>query len=67
VALYAGGWALRQLWLFWLVPPIGGALGGLAYRALSEARLFPLPRARSLKPPPGGIIPGAGQPEPGTD
>jgi aquaporin Z len=36
VALYAGGWALRQLWLFWIVPLVGGALGGLAYRTLVE-------------------------------
>jgi aquaporin Z len=31
VALVAGGWALQQLWLFWLAPIIGGALGGFAY------------------------------------
>ncbi len=34
-AIFAGGWALQQLWLFWLAPLIGGALGGLAYRWLS--------------------------------
>lgn len=33
-AVYAGGWALQQLWLFWVAPPIGGALGGGAYRWL---------------------------------
>jgi aquaporin Z len=38
VALFAGGWAIRQLWLFWLTPLIGGAVGGLLYRALVEAR-----------------------------
>jgi len=63
VAFYAGGWALRQLWLFWVVPLVGGALGGLGYRALTEGRPFPLPRAKSLEPPPGGIIPGARSPE----
>jgi aquaporin Z len=31
VALIAGGWALQQLWLFWLAPIIGGALGGFVY------------------------------------
>ena len=36
VALFAGGWALRQLWLFWVAPLIGGALGGILYRWLSE-------------------------------
>jgi len=36
VALFAGGWAVRQLWLFWLAPLVGGAIGGLLYRALAE-------------------------------
>lgn len=31
-ALFAGGWALSQLWLFWLAPITGAALAGLAYR-----------------------------------
>ena len=35
-ALFVGGWALAQLWLFWLAPLIGGALGGVVYRWLSE-------------------------------
>ena len=34
-ALLVGGWALQQLWLFWLAPLIGGALGGLVYRWIS--------------------------------
>jgi aquaporin Z len=34
-ALFVGGWALQQLWLFWVAPLIGGALGGFAYRWLS--------------------------------
>ena len=35
-ALFVGGWALAQLWLFWVAPLIGGAVGGLLYRWLSE-------------------------------
>jgi aquaporin Z len=35
-ALFAGGIALRQLWLFWAAPLLGGAIGGLAYRSLFE-------------------------------
>ncbi len=35
-ALFVGGWALAQLWLFWVAPLIGGALGGILYRVLSE-------------------------------
>ena len=34
VALFAGGWAIQQLWLFWIAPIIGGVLGGLVYRWL---------------------------------
>ncbi len=36
-ALFAGGWALAQLWLFWLAPLVGGVLGGIAYRCLLGA------------------------------
>ena len=34
-ALFVGGWALGQLWLFWVAPLIGGALGGALYRFVS--------------------------------
>lgn len=34
-ALFAGDWALSQLWLFWLAPLVGGTLGGIAYRAVA--------------------------------
>jgi aquaporin Z len=34
-ALFVGGWALAQLWLFWVAPLVGGALGGIIYRWLS--------------------------------
>jgi aquaporin Z len=33
-AIFVGGWALSQLWLFWVAPIIGGALGGGIYRAM---------------------------------
>jgi aquaporin Z len=32
VALFAGGWAISQLWLFWVAPMIGALLGAIAYR-----------------------------------
>jgi aquaporin Z len=35
-ALFVGGWALHQLWLFWLAPIVGGILGGAIYRSLFE-------------------------------
>ncbi len=34
-AIFVGGWALQQLWLFWLMPLVGGAAGGLVYRWVS--------------------------------
>ena len=33
-AIFAGGWALQQLWVFWIAPLIGGALGGGIYSTL---------------------------------
>ena len=34
-ALIVGSWALDQLWLFWVAPLIGAALGGVGYRAIA--------------------------------
>jgi aquaporin Z len=36
VALFEGGWAISQLWLFWLAPIVGAALAGVAYRWLGS-------------------------------
>ena len=38
-ALIVGGWAIEQLWLFWLAPIAGAALAGLVYPALSKSEL----------------------------
>ena len=38
-ALIVGGWAIAQLWLFWLMPIIGAALAGWAYPALSRSEV----------------------------
>jgi aquaporin Z len=35
-ALFVGGWAMGQLWLFWVAPLVGGALGGFIYRWLGS-------------------------------
>ncbi len=35
-AMFVGGWALEQLWLFWLAPIAGAALAGVVYKALLE-------------------------------
>ena len=36
-ALIVGGWALQQLWLFWIAPILGAALAGFTYRTVLEA------------------------------
>jgi aquaporin Z len=38
VAVFAGGWAIQQLWLFWVAPIIGGIVGALMYRAVDVAK-----------------------------
>jgi len=35
-AVFVGGWALEQLWLFWVAPIVGAALAGIAYPLLAE-------------------------------
>ena len=37
-AIFVGGWALRQLWLFWVAPIAGAVVAGLAHRFLAEER-----------------------------
>lgn len=38
VALFAGDWAISQLWLFWVAPIIGGMLGAVIYRLISSEK-----------------------------
>ena len=40
-ALFEGGWALQQLWLFWTAPFAGALLGGFVYRLISPASPAP--------------------------
>jgi aquaporin Z len=35
-ALFVGGWAMQQLWLFWVAPILGAVLAGATYRGLFE-------------------------------
>ncbi|MEG3180965.1 aquaporin Z [Sphingomonas sp. LT1P40] len=50
-ALIVGGWAVQQLWLFWVAPIVGGMIGGLIYKTLG---------AEAAKRPPveGAPLPG---------
>lgn len=36
VAVFVGGWAVAQLWLFWLAPIVGALLGAVTYRAIAS-------------------------------
>ena len=38
VAVFAGGWALSQLWLFWVAPLIGAVLGASIYRFIGDEK-----------------------------
>ncbi|HEU4769272.1 MAG TPA: aquaporin Z [Pyrinomonadaceae bacterium] len=50
-AIFVGGWAIRQLWLFWVAPIIGAALAGVAYRFLLEDHRLPdTARAETVTP-----------------
>ena len=35
-ALFVDGWAISQLWLFWVAPIVGGALAGVVYKSLAK-------------------------------
>ncbi len=36
VALYVGGWAIQQLWFFWVAPIVGAVIGALVYRFIGK-------------------------------
>ncbi|URI09570.1 aquaporin Z [Aquincola tertiaricarbonis] len=36
VAVFVGGWAIEQLWLFWVAPIVGAIIGALAYRSVAS-------------------------------
>jgi aquaporin Z len=59
-ALVAGGWALQQLWLFWLAPLVGAAIAGLAYRKFLDSPVPEPPvtgRTRSAVVPGEPLVP----------
>lgn len=38
VAIFVGGWALQQLWLFWVAPIVGAAIGAIAYKTIATEK-----------------------------
>ena len=38
VAVFAGGWALQQVWLFWVAPILGAVLGAVVYKFLGDEK-----------------------------
>jgi aquaporin Z len=49
-AIFVGGWALGQLWLFWVAPILGAIIGGLISTAFFAAPQQPLREEMSAKP-----------------
>jgi aquaporin Z len=48
-ALFVGGWALAQLWLFWVAPIIGAAIAGVTYGMFSPAEDLAPMRAATVR------------------
>src|SRR4051812_9141535 len=46
-ALFVGGWALAQLWLFWVAPILGAAIAGVLYPALAGEPAVALPISKT--------------------
>jgi aquaporin Z len=51
-ALLVGGWALEQLWLFWVAPIFGAVLAGITYRVFEGEEVLPAPATtRAIQEP----------------
>jgi Major intrinsic protein len=51
-ALLVGGWALEQLWLFWVAPIFGAVLAGITYRVFEAEEVLPAPATtRAIQEP----------------
>jgi aquaporin Z len=57
-ALFVGGWAVMQLWLFWLAPLVGGALAGVLYKSVFQGEVREPAVTGRLEPgTPAGVTP----------
>jgi aquaporin Z len=48
-AVFVGGWAIQQLWLFWVAPIVGAALAGLVYKFAFEGDVKPATEPESAE------------------
>jgi aquaporin Z len=51
-AVFVGGWALSQLWLFWVAPILGAAIAGVVYNLIAEPN--PIPVSGDVEPSKSG-------------
>jgi aquaporin Z len=49
-AVFVGGWALEQLWLFWVAPIAGGLIGAVVYRLVAPETPPTTAEARPIEP-----------------
>src|SRR4030095_12212856 len=49
-AVFVGGWALEQLWVFWVAPIVGAAIAGFVYKAMLEGERLEAPIAGRQNP-----------------
>ncbi len=46
-ALFVGGWAMSQLWLFWVAPILGAVIAGFVYPAIAGEAVVPVAETRA--------------------
>ena len=54
-AVFVGGWALQQLWLFWIAPIVGAAIAGFVYKAVLEGEREEPPITGRIESGPVGV------------
>src|SRR4051812_289831 len=55
-AVFVGGWAIEQLWMFWVAPIIGGVVGAFVYRFLAPPVVDSTSEARPVEPSDAALL-----------